>query len=247
MEERTRGVAPLVAWLVSLVVAIVAFQAMGSGQLAAPPLTDPDAWSGWAADRDAVVATVAVLRLLVLAMAWYLVGVTTVGAVARIARWSRLVRVADALSLPVVRRVLQASLGVGLAASVVVVRHRGGPDPVHDRPDARRGRGAPSPSMTPLDHAPDDGPAPPGMRPLPPDTSPAAPSAPTPSPTASSTAAVDDRPGATRGPVDAQVDDEQDLVTVAEGDHLWAIAERHVRQHARRAPTTPRWPPTGGG
>ena len=33
-------------------------------------------------------------------------------------------------------------------------------------------------------------------------------------------------------PVDAGVDDEQDLVTVAEGDHLWAIAERHVRQHA---------------
>ena len=174
MEERTRGVAPLVAWLVSLAVAIVAFQAMGSGQLAAPPLTDPDAWSGWAADRDAVVATVAVLRLLVLAMAWYLVGVTTVGAVARIARWSRLVRVADALSLPVVRRVLQASLGVGLAASVVVSATATAPGRTATGPTLAAAA-APSPSMTPLDHAPDDGPAPPGMRPLPPDTSPAPP------------------------------------------------------------------------
>ena len=95
MDERTREVLPLVAWLGSLVVAIVLFTAMGGGQLAAPPVTDPGAWGDWLGDRDGVVATMAILRLLVLAMAWYLVGVTTIGAVARVARWARLVRVAD--------------------------------------------------------------------------------------------------------------------------------------------------------
>ena len=235
VEERTATAAPLVAWLVSLVVAIVAFSAMGGGQLAAPPLSHPGAWSDWAADRDAIVATVAVLRLLVLAMAWYLVGVTTVGAVARIARWTRLVRLADALSLPVVRRVLQTSLGVGLATTVamsstgvVPPRADGGPtlaaaagQSIEDgpamRPLAPAVDPAPSPTMTPLEQEASSGaPAPPGMRPLP---ATSAPSDPDPAP----------RP-AHAGPAGRQAD-EVDLVTVVEGDHLWAIAERHLRDH----------------
>ncbi len=235
MGERTGAAAPLVAWLVSLVVAIVAFSAMGGGQLAAPPLTHPGAWSDWAADRDAIVATVAVLRLMVLAMAWYLVGVTTVGAVARVARWTRLVRLADALSLPVVRRVLQTSLGVGLATTVamsstgvVPPRADGGPtlaaaagQSIEDgpamRPLAPAVDPAPSPTMTPLEQeASSAAPAPPGMRPLP---ATSAPSDPDPAP----------RP-AHAGPAGRQAD-EVDLVTVVEGDHLWAIAERHLRDH----------------
>ena len=236
MDERTREVAPLVAWLVSLGVAIVAFTALGGGQLAAPPLTDPAGWSAWAGDRDGVVATVALLRLVVLVLAWYLVGVTTIGAVARLARWARLVRVADALSVPVVRRVLQASLGVGLASAVVVSSTvavspaPGGPtmaaaagQSVQDGPAMRPldPAPAPSPSMTPLDRSADSGPggtslAPPGMRPLPADST-------TPAPTPQADRAAPATPGA-EGPA---ADD--DLVTVVEGEHPWAIAERHVR------------------
>lgn len=223
MDERTREVAPLAAWLASLVVAIVAFTAMGGGQLAAPPLSDPGSWADWAGDRDGVVATVAVLRLVVLALAWYLVGVTTIGAVARLARLAQLVRVADALSVPVVRRVLQASLGVGLATSVVVtptgavLPRPAGPtmavaagQSVADAPVMRplAPASSPSPSTTPLAE-PEL--APPGMRPLPADRTTPTPVTPQPVPT-------DD------GQADA------DLVTVVEGDHLWAIAERHVRQ-----------------
>lgn len=115
----SRHLLPLVAWGVSLVAAVVLFTLLGNGQLAAPPLTDPGAWGDWLGDRDPVVATVAVLRLLVLAMAWYLVGVTTIGAIARLADIAALVRVADALSIPAVRRLLQSTLGVGLATAVV--------------------------------------------------------------------------------------------------------------------------------
>ena len=238
LDAGDRGVGPLVAWLVSLVVAIVAFTAMGGGALAAPPVTDPAAWGDWAADRDAVVATVAVLRLVVLAMAWYLVGVTTIGAVGRVARWARLVQVADALSVPMVRRVLQASLGVGLATTVVasssgvMVPTTTGPttaavaaqtalDAPQMRPvlpgasgDAPQMRpidlpAAAGPSMTPLSTSAEADLAPPGMRPLPPD----------PAPTVTAT----DDPAADAAPAEVP-----DTVTVAEGDHLWAIAERHV-------------------
>lgn len=119
MNERFRGVLPLVSWVAVLGAAIVAFTAMGSGQLAGPPM-DPGAWAGWADARDPVVATVALLRLVVLGLAWYLAAVTLVGALARVARLTTMVRFTDALTLPIVRRVLQTSLGVGLATAVVV-------------------------------------------------------------------------------------------------------------------------------
>jgi hypothetical protein len=112
-------VLPLVLWLGSLVVGLVVFLGLGSGALAPPTLTDPASWGDWAASRDPLVATVAVLRLIVLALAWYLVGVTTIGIVARLARAARLVRVADALTVPVVRRLLQGALGLGLATAMV--------------------------------------------------------------------------------------------------------------------------------
>jgi nucleoid-associated protein YgaU len=56
------------------------------------------------------------------------VAVTTVGLVARLTRAARLVQIADALSLAVVRNVLQGALGVTLAAGVVAASS--GPVPV---------------------------------------------------------------------------------------------------------------------
>ena len=110
---------PLIAWMAALLVGLAVFHGLGSGPMAAPPLTDPSSWGGWAADRDPLVVTVAVLRLLVLALAWYLVGVTAIGLAARLLRAARLVRLADALTLPLVRRLLQSALGVGLATAMV--------------------------------------------------------------------------------------------------------------------------------
>jgi LysM repeat protein len=110
---------PLLVWLGALSVGVALFHALGAGPLAAPPVTEPGAWGAWANEREPAVATVAVLRLLVLGLAWYLVGVTTVGIVARLARAASLVRVADALTVPVVRRFLQGALGLGLATAMV--------------------------------------------------------------------------------------------------------------------------------
>lgn len=114
-----RHALPLIAWMGALLVGLAAFHGLGRGPMAAPPVTDPGAWGDWAAARDPLVAAVAVLRLVVLALAWYLVGVTTVGLVARLLRAARLVRVADALTVPMVRHLLQSALGVGLATAMV--------------------------------------------------------------------------------------------------------------------------------
>lgn len=109
----------LVLWVVALVVGTALFHAIGDGPLSAPPL-DPAAWSAWAEGRDPLVAVFAVLRLLVLALSWYLVGATSVGILARVLRAASLVRIADALTVPALRRSLQAALGVSLATAMVV-------------------------------------------------------------------------------------------------------------------------------
>lgn len=112
-----RRVAPLVLWMVCLGMGIVLFHALGTGRLTPPPLA-PSEWSGWADGRDPLIATVAVLRLLVLGLAWYLVGATSIGLIARLLRAARLVRVADALSVPMVRRLVQAAVGLTMATAV---------------------------------------------------------------------------------------------------------------------------------
>lgn len=216
MVEGSTAVRPalLVGWLAALVAVIVGFTALGGGALAAPALTDPAGWGAWADGRDPVVATAAVLRLVVLALAWYLLGTTLVGALARLARWGALVRVADVLSVPAVRRVLQASVGAGLAATVVVsssgLPAPAGPAPQGPTISAAAGQASsagmdvlPPPGLAPVPTAPTEAAAPVPVAPLPPE--------PAESPASADTA-----------------DAAEDLVTVAPGDHLWAIAERHL-------------------
>jgi hypothetical protein len=108
----------LLVWCGALVVGTAVFHGLGRGPLSAPPL-DPHAWSAWLDGREPLVAAVAVLRLLVLALSWYLVGVTSVGVAARALRRARLVRLADALVLPPLRRTLQTALGFTLAGVMV--------------------------------------------------------------------------------------------------------------------------------
>ena len=118
MDGRRRLV-PLLVWLSALATGLVVFHALGQDGMAPPPLTDPGAWGDWLAAREPAVAVAALLRLVVLALAWYLVGATTVGIVARLVRVAGLIRVADALTLPMVRRLLQGALGVSLATAMV--------------------------------------------------------------------------------------------------------------------------------
>ena len=115
----------LLGWLLVLAAAIGVLTLAGRGALAAPSILDLAAWGPWAQGRDALTIAFAVLRLLTLAMAWYLLGATIVGGVARLARWRRLVAIADVLTVPAVRRLLQSALGVGLATAALSV---GSPD-----------------------------------------------------------------------------------------------------------------------
>lgn len=114
-----RRLAPVLGWLLALVGVIIAMQALGSGALAAPDLAEPGSWSDWVAERTAPEAAVAVLRLLVLVLAWYLLVVTVLAVVLRLGSAGRLVTVADVVTLPFVRSLVQAGVGVGLAGAAV--------------------------------------------------------------------------------------------------------------------------------
>lgn len=120
----TAGLPPLrplrvVAWLGGLVAAIALLGALGEGSLAAPPL-DPATWAAWATQRDPAMVVVSLLRLVTLLLAWYLLGATVINVLARLLSSTRLVAVADLLTLPSVRRVLQGALGVGFAAAAAL-------------------------------------------------------------------------------------------------------------------------------
>ncbi len=114
-----RARAGLLAWCLALAGGTVLFHRLGDGPLAPPPLA-PDAWAAWAEGRDPLVATVAVLRLVVLGLSWYLVGATSIGVLARALRAARLIRLADVLTVAALRRLLQAALGASLATTMVV-------------------------------------------------------------------------------------------------------------------------------
>lgn len=117
MSGRARRVAGLVAWVAFLVAVIAALHAAGRGPLAAPPL-DGRARS-WLDERDAAQAAFAVVRLMALGLAWYLLATTTAGVLARVARAGRLVSFADALSVPAVRRLVEGAVGISLAAAAL--------------------------------------------------------------------------------------------------------------------------------
>lgn len=125
-RSRIAAAFALAAWVGLLTAVIVGFSALGSGALAAPPLTEPSAWQAWARSRESVQVAFTLGRLAVIALAWYLLGVTVVGAAARLLRWGRAVRLADLLTVPAVRRLLQSALGVGLATAALTTLPAGG-------------------------------------------------------------------------------------------------------------------------
>src|SRR4051812_30971445 len=114
-----RRFAPIVAWVAGLVALLAGMAAIGHGALAAPDLRDPGSWGDWVAARTAAEAAVAILRVVVLVLATYLLLVTLLAVVLRVGRAGRLVTVADVVTLPFVRSLVQAGLGIGLAGAAV--------------------------------------------------------------------------------------------------------------------------------
>lgn len=106
-------------WITGLMVVLGLLHAAGGGLLAAPPVLDPAALDRWVSQRDAVIIVAAVARVGVLGLGWYLLVSTVALALARSAHAVRAARLAEALALPSVRRLVHGALGVGLAAAVV--------------------------------------------------------------------------------------------------------------------------------
>lgn len=110
--RNTRRALALVGWCGLLAVAIVV--ASGIGPPAAGLLAS-STWPGGA--TGPVLATFAVLRLVLLWLGWYLAGITVLHAVAVTWRSHALARLAEAVTIPAARGFLATTLGLGLVAS----------------------------------------------------------------------------------------------------------------------------------
>ena len=222
-SRRWSGIGALGAWVVLLVAVMAGARGLVATEvLAPPPLGGPGQVAAWASEQDPLEAAFALLTVVVAAGAAALLVLTVLGLVARVVRAGRLVTVLDVFTVPVVRRLLQGALGIGLAgaaaagpaaAGVAVVTPAGATSasvPV-DRPHLAReaaGPGAVSTSTSvPLDRpdlAPEiDGPAPPTMELV------EAPVTPVPA----------------------------GEVTLAPGDHLWATATTALATAWGRTPS----------
>ncbi len=111
----------LVLWLAAIGIGLGGLRSLDHGSLAGPDWSSPAAWARSRGLEDAVFA---VLRLVTEALAWYLLVTTVAGAMARATSrpgaLAGIERALDACTLPEVRRLLAATAGAGLAASVLV-------------------------------------------------------------------------------------------------------------------------------
>lgn len=112
---RARRAGSLAVGVGILLGVIGALHAAGTGALATPPLTSPDGWTAWMDRTDPVVAVFAVTRLVALAAAWYVGGATLLTVVADATRAGALTGVADRVTLPMLRRVLAATVTASIA------------------------------------------------------------------------------------------------------------------------------------
>lgn len=118
-RPEARDLVALGLWVGALLAAVGGLHLLGRTAMASPAVTQPGDWLAWAGTATTDALAFNVLRILGLALAWYLLGVTTIGMLARLLAMTRLVRVADLLTVGPVRTLLQQALGATLAASAV--------------------------------------------------------------------------------------------------------------------------------
>ena len=114
-----RSRAALPVWLMALGIALFLLNRLGDGTLAAPPVTEPAAVGRWVEERGAAVAAFAVIRLLAVGAAWYLLAVTLLGVAVRLVGAAAAVSVTDAFTVPLVRHLLHSTLAAGLTVGSV--------------------------------------------------------------------------------------------------------------------------------
>jgi hypothetical protein len=208
-------------WIAGLVGAIAVLRALGHGALAPPAVRQV---RPWLATRGPYAAVAALLRLIALGLAWYLLVTTLVALGVRLLRAPGLVRAADIVTLPSVRRLAAGVAGVSLALSALSLPAPAGASPFRSPADVRR---------------PDPGPAgetPPVMRwiaaPVDPQTRPA----PTRTPQRRAPPLVDPSPPGPGVPVGDQPVWPAAWI-VHRGDNLWQIASTVLATTWGRPPT----------
>ncbi|MDQ3679194.1 MAG: LysM peptidoglycan-binding domain-containing protein [Actinomycetota bacterium] len=220
MRSRLRAAVALAAWLAFLVGGVAVLHALGA-RLPPPSLSSPPGGAVWLMQHQPAEVALSILRLMALALGWYLLVVTLGALVARLLRLATLTSVVDAVTLPAVRRMVSGAVGLSLVATSFpvlgsVAGAQGEPPAVETMrrlPDGAPPAGPSSPPPTmrrvPDAQSPAKSPAPPAKAPAP---SPAkAPAPPSPSPA----------PGSW---------------TVRPGDHFWAVAERVLTDAWGRVP-----------
>lgn len=231
----------LAAWTLFLAGSVALLHAVG-GALAPPPLTGPGALGRWFDGRQPVEATFAVVRLLALGLAWYLLAATVVGTAARLVGAPSVARAADVVTVALVRRLVNGAVGVSLATvaltgagGTALADEAAGPPgaPVEAMqllPDPAAG--SPVPTMQRLPDQPSaetvaTTPPPPPPPPTPPDDAPPGSAAPG---TAAPDGAEPITPGAQAGAAAGRT------WPVQPGEHFWAVAEKVLAESWSRPP-----------
>ena len=120
MRRGTGSAVRLGAWTAGAAIAVVVLGRIG-GPLSPPPLSNPSRLAEWAGGREPTEAAFAVVRLLTLALAWYLLAAATVGSAARALRLGLLTGAVDRLTVPALRRLLNGAMGVTMTVTAFAV------------------------------------------------------------------------------------------------------------------------------
>jgi len=110
----------LAAWVAFLLLVLAGLEAVGQGALQSPPLGHPARWGAWVAGRPASDVVFAGLRLMTMGLTWYLLATSAIGVALRGFDLVRLTRLADAVTLPGVRRLLTGAVGLSVSAASLV-------------------------------------------------------------------------------------------------------------------------------
>ena len=109
-----------VIWFTILGLGLVALRLAATGSLATPPLTSVDGLEHWVDEREPVTVAIAIVRLGSELAIWYLLALSVLHGIASAFRLRGALVLADALSVPVVARLVHGALGLGLVTATVM-------------------------------------------------------------------------------------------------------------------------------
>lgn len=104
-----------------LAVVVAGLHLLGHAALAPPVLTEPSTWATWATSRSPILVAMAVVRLVAIGLAWYLLAATLLQLAAGLTSSNFLATVVRLVTTSTSRHVTTAVLGVGVMATTPLV------------------------------------------------------------------------------------------------------------------------------